>query len=369
MIAVENRLMVAASELGDSDPCSLAIPYWNWDLEMEKFADSAVFGNARLGSLNADLHGKELASADEMCVKDGAFGKNTATSAFGKGSNALGDADNGGEGCDCIRRCGTGITEMPYTDIISTLQDPKNGMADFYVMSAFLENDMHNHFHEAIGGWTKDAGAMVGPMSGMASPYDPMFFLHHGFVDYLYRLWQDAHYDEFTDLTMLHDGTKMNNLLFDDSSAEFPVTDVAFSMDILDDDPDTDAHEKACVYYHERQEYHVCGPEWHAIKHCLNTVGKHGRLHEIPRIKESSSIGDVCSPLNHVQADMDRAWLEMMSRMGMLEEDKVDEILDWEEIINQKISENAPELNEDDATECDKAICFSIEELLNVCKD
>jgi hypothetical protein len=205
-------------------------------------------------------------------------------------------------------------------------------------------------------------------MISMNSPYDPMFFLHHSFVDYLWKLWQDTHVE---DLDRMHRSQDMmSRLLFDGVRDTFPVTDVSMSMDILDDDPSTDSQEKACVYYHERRNGdHACSSNWNHIQTCLSYVVKAERLHEIPRIKEMRSVGDVCSPLNPVHADLDRIWLETMAEMGMLVENEVGNILKWESTIESRINRNTPTLDESEASECDKALCFSTQKLLAVCAE
>lgn len=51
-----------------------------------------------------------------------------------------------------------------------------------------LEIGPHNRLHVWVGSM---AGDVFGTMSGMSSPNDPIFFLHHGAVDWLWARWQD----------------------------------------------------------------------------------------------------------------------------------------------------------------------------------
>ncbi|MEE9123773.1 MAG: tyrosinase family protein [candidate division NC10 bacterium] len=51
-----------------------------------------------------------------------------------------------------------------------------------------LEGDPHGTLHGWVGGFS---AATLGTMSGMSSPNDPIFFLHHGQVDRLWAQWQD----------------------------------------------------------------------------------------------------------------------------------------------------------------------------------
>jgi tyrosinase len=362
-IEVESRLQIAAND------CSVSIPYWNWALEIPNFLESKIFQADRLGSLNADLQEVgQVEDMNDMCVKDGAFGSDSAGSQFGHKDNELGSAINSGRGSDCIMRAGRAPSAQSYATILSTLEEPSLGINEFEQMSNYVERDLHNFFHGAIGGWKQSPnGWAVGHMSGFVSPYDPMFFMHHGFVDFLWSKWQAVHVEE-TD--RLHrSGDLMMDLLFDGQTDVFPVSDISMNMDILDDDPETeDTQEKACVVYHERHHGdNACAADWNHIQACLSKVVKAERLHEVPRIKETTSVGDVCSPLNAVQTDLDRMWLETMSEMGMLDKDQVPVILQWESTINKDISARTPTMDAADANECEKRLCFSTQKLFEIC--
>jgi tyrosinase len=363
-IEVENRLQMAAND------CSVSIPYWNWALEIPTFLESKIFHADRMGSLNADLNGATIDESDGMCVKDGAFGSESAGSQFGHAKNELGDAFNRGQGSDCILRAGRAPSAQSYATILSTLEQPALGISQYEQMSYYLERDLHNFFHGAIGGYARTSnGWSSGHMSGFTSPYDPIFFMHHGFIDFLWSKWQTVHVD---DEDRLHrSGDLMMDLLFDGTTDVFPVSDVSMNMDILDDDPTTDGvEEKACVVYHERHHGdNACADDWNHIQACLAKVVKAERLHEVPRIKEDTSVGDVCSPLNPVQADLDRMWLETMSEMGMLDKDEVPVILQWESTINADINRRTPAMDSAVASECDKKLCFSTQKLFEICAE
>jgi len=354
-VEVENRLQMAAND------CSVSIPYWNWALELADFANSRVFAADRMGSLNSGAPG--------MCVLDGAFGTQTAGSSFGAGANEL--DPHWDSSSDCIMRGGSAPTAQNYATILSTLQQPSLGINEFIAMSNYIERDLHNFFHGAVGGWgpNGNGGWAVGHMSGFLSPYDPMFFMHHGFIDFLWSQWQKVHVEETDRLHRQND--LMYELLWDGHQNIFPVSDVSMNLDILDDKFDTpDVEEKACVVYHERHHGdNACGANWAHIQSCLSQVVAAERLHEVPRIKESTSVGDVCSALNPVQADFDRRWLETMAAMGMLDDAKVEEILKWESTINADIDSRTPTLNEADASACDLKLCFSTSHLFQICDE
>jgi hypothetical protein len=366
-VEVENRLQMAL------DDCSATIPSWNWALELPTFETANIWSANRLGSLNTGIDTKS-SDVDEMCVKDGLFGSETSSSNFGKGVNEFRTGLtrlNQGRGSDCIMRAGKAPGGLNYATIKATLQEDFKGHNAFEQMSTYLENEIHNHIHVDIGGRITPADSKVrsadGHMTSMFSPYDPVFFLHHGFIDNLWKQWQDTHLDETERMHRSHD--MMNHLLFDGlEDRQYPVSDVAMSLDIIDDNPDTPETEKACVYYHERKLVdHRCADIWNSVQECLRKVVAAKRLHEVPRIRELTSVGDVCSPLNPVKADEDRIWLETLAAMGMMDKDEVPKILKWERTLDKEINGIIPTLDEADASECDKAVCFSTTKLLEIC--
>jgi tyrosinase len=355
IVEVENRLQMAV------DDCSVSMPYWNWALQLADFEDSKVFSSNRMGALRSD--------ADDMCVTDGAFGTKTAGSSFGYGPNELGEVTSR---TDCIMRKGRAPwSGQSYTTILTQLQQQYMGTDDFVDMSNYIERNLHNGFHYSVGGWGSDSlgNRLSGHMTGYNSPYDPMFFMHHGFMDFLWYKWQSVHVDESNRLH--RQGDLMYGLLWDGQHDAFPVSDVAWNLDILDDKPDTeDVEEKACVVYHDTHHGdHACAAEWNRIQACISKVVKAQRLHEVPRIKEMLSEGDICSPVNDVHTDFDRRWLETMAAMGMLDKSAIPDIMKWESTMNTDIEERTPTLPEADASECDKKLCFSTAKLFEICDE
>lgn len=349
---VENRLQMAMND------CSITIPYWNWALELPRFTAADVWSDDRFGSLNRWTWG---AGADRLCVTNGAFGSQTEGSAFGHKESELGDSFNADS--DCVMRSGGQMANMPYPEIMAHLSQIDLNMTHFDYMSWFLEFNVHNAFHIAVGGMDR----LSGHMSTMSSPYDPIFFLHHGFTDFLWQKWQDIHVEE-SHRWSHRQQDRMSSLLWDGVQTQFPVTDVMHSMDILDDDYSTPSFEKACVVYNERRTAdHVCEKNWEAIQECLVTVFHQEKLHEVPRIKAMTSVGDVCSPLNPIESDLDRIWLENMANMGMMDPSKVTEILEWEARTQKMADSSTPQLQESEASECDKTLCFSTDTLLQLC--
>jgi len=57
---------------------------------------------------------------------------------------------------------------------------------------------MHNLVHRYVGGaWQTPNGPAGGTMLLTTSPADPVFYLHHAFVDYLWLQWSDEHGEQY----------------------------------------------------------------------------------------------------------------------------------------------------------------------------
>ena len=95
------------------------------------------------------------------------------------------------EGGTCLKRHDKDTYTRELTDCAFTRppslmdkidEDPEHGK-----FTNSLEGNPHVNPHVCIGG----------NMESQNSPDDPIFMLHHAFVDYLYALWQDCHnYDQ-----------------------------------------------------------------------------------------------------------------------------------------------------------------------------
>ena len=63
--------------------------------------------------------------------------------------------------------------------------------------AGLIENRGHSGVHMFHGQWGQ------APMASMRSPDDPLFYLHHAFIDYHWALWQDCNdYDEVASKTL-----------------------------------------------------------------------------------------------------------------------------------------------------------------------
>lgn len=72
-----------------------------------------------------------------------------------------------------------GGVDLPTVDELDLTQ----GLGSYNAYWRKLERDIHNPPHNWVGG----------VMAGVASPGDPIFFLHHGWIDRLWAHWRRAH--------------------------------------------------------------------------------------------------------------------------------------------------------------------------------
>ena len=92
-------------------------------------------------------------------------------------------------GNELIRRSRFNFDELPSRqtmddfDSISQFEAGSNGFREA------LEADPHGRLHLWIGGRTIFGNR--GTMNGMSSPNDPIFFMHHATVDWMWARWQD----------------------------------------------------------------------------------------------------------------------------------------------------------------------------------
>lgn len=63
------------------------------------------------------------------------------------------------------------------------------------LMESAGTSQMHNRVHLWVGGGWEDGegGFHTGTMTFMSSPADPVFWLHHAYVDYLWEQWMEVH--------------------------------------------------------------------------------------------------------------------------------------------------------------------------------
>ncbi|RKP11996.1 hypothetical protein BJ684DRAFT_636, partial [Piptocephalis cylindrospora] len=80
----------------------------------------------------------------------------------------------------CLQRSylkGKAVGALPSTEVITKALSEATTFAKFRKR---LELDIHPYLHNQVGG----------AMRSMASPSDPIFWGHHGFIDQIYWQWQ-----------------------------------------------------------------------------------------------------------------------------------------------------------------------------------
>ncbi|KAI1863143.1 uncharacterized protein JN550_009879 [Neoarthrinium moseri] len=143
------------------EECSYAGPmtWWNEALDAGNFASSPVFNAQWFGS-------GPLKTSDGQgtCIADGAFGGITL--------------HVGGDRC-LSRAIDESATSNCNTDFVNSCNS-NNAYSD---MESCSEFGPHGYGHNGVG-------AVMSQVP--ASPSDPVFFMHHGFVDHSWVLWQNA---------------------------------------------------------------------------------------------------------------------------------------------------------------------------------
>ncbi|KAI8612637.1 hypothetical protein BC830DRAFT_545086 [Chytriomyces sp. MP71] len=164
-------------------PAGMGIPYFDWSIMSQTWATSNIFSSSVFGAPSS--------GDPDNCVLDGAFAK-------GKYSVATGGTATQNRGVTsgdltCLRRSAVAGTlvdvrfmqqELSASSYLQfTCQDPLNPSGDNVGNNYFDETDYHSNGHAVFGG----GGDMTNPS---ISPNDPIFWLHHGFVDKHFWKWQ-----------------------------------------------------------------------------------------------------------------------------------------------------------------------------------
>ncbi|KAK9420771.1 hypothetical protein SUNI508_00862 [Seiridium unicorne] len=158
-----HRYYVHVFELLLREECSYTGPmtWWNEALDAGNFANAPLFTSEWFGSAplkTSDDQGTCLADGD------GAFGGITL--------------HVGGDHC-LSRAVDESATSQCNTDFVNSCNS-NNAYSD---MESCSEYGPHGYGHNGVG-------AVMSQVPG--SPSDPVFFMHHGFVDHSWVLWQNA---------------------------------------------------------------------------------------------------------------------------------------------------------------------------------
>ena len=134
--------------------CTITVPYWDWSLESQGWQNSIVW-NAQCG-----FGGNGDQSTNSLRVTTGPFRWQAWTQPNG---SPLSRSFN-----DVLPDCAAVAMAQRMT------------VNQFRTWHAIIQGNFHNTVHCNIGG----------TMCSSASANDPIFFLHHGFVDRMWSDWQ-----------------------------------------------------------------------------------------------------------------------------------------------------------------------------------
>ena len=182
--------------LGNEYKC-FALLYWNWARDVEDYGynyHSYSIMNSGLGS-TGDLN-------DNYCVIDGAFNKDNYTPFYCRS-----DWYSNDNKC-CLRRKTSpngfssrilGVSQMLdliYSDDFYGTDNDNDNIDNINGIRDNIEGGPHGTCHCILGSCESASQYnnyknMRGHLGTNYSPDDPFFYLLHGFVDYVYALWQD----------------------------------------------------------------------------------------------------------------------------------------------------------------------------------
>jgi len=134
------------------------MPWFDETKYSGRFSQSSIFSNAYFGSIN--IHG--------ACVTDGQFAGLTLNIGPGSGNQP-----------HCLARNGDGSLTANTN---SAMVNACNARSDYADMAACAEGGGHAWGHNGIGAVMAEV---------YASPGDPVFWLHHAFIDRNFRVWQN----------------------------------------------------------------------------------------------------------------------------------------------------------------------------------
>lgn len=149
---------IMRSECGYTAP----LPWFDETRYAGRFRDSSIFSDQWLGGI----------AASGFCITNGQFANLALNVGPGQSNQAHCLARN--DNPEWTANCNQG-----YVDYC-------NGMGDFASMASCSETGPHAWGHNGIGSVMLDV---------WASPGDPVFWLHHGFVDRSWRIWQNQNSD------------------------------------------------------------------------------------------------------------------------------------------------------------------------------
>ena len=172
-------LLEFEAALQDIDP-GVSVPYWDWTTDntpsASLWAEDLLGGNGRAGDRQV-MTGPFAYGAGNWTVNDGVTESPFLTRNFGRPSSpvTLPGKD------DVSRALKDPVYDAEPWNSVST-SGFRNRIEGWGIRGSRGVSN-HNQVHRWVGGL----------MAGAASPNDPVFWLHHAFMDLLWTRWQKAH--------------------------------------------------------------------------------------------------------------------------------------------------------------------------------
>lgn len=169
MLEFENALRTVNS--------AITLPYWDWSTDSQDWPKSDVFNLEGFGGNGV---------GPGWCVKDGPYSsfqvpekadwtvERAATRKRSANGTDLTTAD-----MNCLSRKFSGTTLTSPDDIGTIMMESQT----YTKLQTDLELYPHGGTHVGIGGG-------MGDMQPMSSPFDPIFFMHHNFIEKWWVRWQ-----------------------------------------------------------------------------------------------------------------------------------------------------------------------------------
>jgi tyrosinase len=144
----------AIRDIGGRFSC-FAMPYWDWALDATKENSSSIW----------NIFGPLGSPENDFCMSNGPFVNWTTT----VGNHT------------CLKRLGSDTVQF---DDIYQMSDLIKNNADYNAsFRDTFESGSHAYVHLFVGG----------SVNTKPAPDDPLFWLHHTFVDMVFAMWQDFH--------------------------------------------------------------------------------------------------------------------------------------------------------------------------------
>ncbi|KAI0179783.1 Di-copper centre-containing protein [Hypoxylon sp. FL1284] len=161
-----HRYYVSVFESLMRDECGFdrAFPWWDETLDSGNFAKSDIFTDEHFGPLPS-----KTSDGQGTCIDTGTFGGLTLH--IGPGS---GFTDH------CLARA---VDESLTGTVSAQFVTDCNSRTSYDDMRGCQELGPHAYGHNGVGAVMAEV---------QASPGDPVFFMHHLFVDHSFRIWQNA---------------------------------------------------------------------------------------------------------------------------------------------------------------------------------